>query len=965
MKKAFRIMTTATVMTLLLSGMPVQASEDAAASGQETDNNANGFVKTSSPAVTDNSNLFWSIYGVAEHPDPDIKGNRYGDNTAWTEWDALKFAWTGSKDYRTHVKQSLNRAVKINGYNATGSQPDGYIWSWGISEAWPDGSYHYDQNPRFINAVYNIYMWTKDDDYLNKMLPKAELVMDSYLLNHEQGGSGVLTIPNTANNGTTNGDPSNYWDQARYGYQDAWTNEAFYTALKSMAELELAQGKTVKAQQYETLAAAFPARYNSAFWNNSTNRYSGWKDVNGTAHDFGFTFINMEALARGLGDENKAQQIYEWIDGGNAEPTVGGAHPGSTDVYQLVVAPRTNTVNIPNAYSDPWSDPPTGPRPYGEGLPNGGAAMWTSYYDIMARLQYLGADNAFARYDAMLSRVASDSKFLTFNPASGRFYNDFGESLVEIGSNDPFPETGIAMLPYVYGFIGAKADLAGFHLTPDLPTALLYAEAAQMNYAGHPMTVKVSRGEQVIENEAYNAAIAVNANSTATQGFTAAAPFNEIGVYLKPHATGEATVAVGLEKLAGGVWQQISSRSVAYVNREEWVYMAVPEQEQGATYRIRISATSGSGAFSWFVQQNGATDGAAFLNNQPVNGSFGFRVIHSAQSTVLQQTQFDTSDSNNQILGQSFISGVPFNRVGIMIDTPAGGSGEFTLTLYKKLNGKWTKRTQQIYQNAQGVQSGRNSQGGQGGQGGQGSRGGQGGQGSQGGQGGRSGNAGSGTSSEVVLNFSTEQPGEYKLELSRQQGTVGWLRNSQSAAADGFEASTDGALAAGKRWFKVYRDQYHIVIPELQVDAVVAAGDTYSITNLTPIITPDPVLSIPEPLTAGNSLGQSFASSEAFNTLILNTPTWTNTDSRYTVTLKKTGPAGEALFTKEIVNVIDGNNTIQVGLQQPGSYYVEISNPYKSVGWWTVDDTRSDGTAFQNGSPILDQDRLMEVKLVP
>jgi len=930
MKQAFRIMTTATVMTLLLSSVPHKALEHAAASEQEADNNDSGFVNTSSPSITDHSNLFWSIYGVAEHPDPDLKGNRYGDNSAWTEWDALKFAWSGYKDYRTHVKQYLKRAVKINGYNAAGSQPDGYIWSWGTSEAWPDGSYHYDQNPRFINAVYLIYMWTRDDGYLEKMLPKAELVMDSYLLNHEQGSSGVLTIPNTANNGTTSGEPSNYWDQARYGYQDAWTNEAFYTALKSMAELEQAQGKAAKAQQYEALAAAFPASYNNAFWNNSTDRYIGWKDANGAAHDFGFTFINTEALARGLGDATKAQQIYDWIDGGNAQPTVGGAHPGSKDVYQLIVAPRTNTQNVPSAYSDPWSDPPTGPRPYGEGLPNGGAVMWSSYYDIMARLQYLGADNAFARYDAMLSRVASDSKYLTFNPSAGRFYNDFGESLVEVGSNDPFPETGIAMLPYVYGFIGAKADLAGFHLTPDLPIALLYAEAAQMNYAGHPMTVQVSRGAPVFENEAYHAAIAINSNGTATQGFTAAEPFNEIGVYLQPHETEAAEVSIGLEKLVGSKWRQISSPSIHTVDRAEWVYMAVPEQEQGANYRIRIS--SKSGAFSWYIEQNAATDGAALLNNQSVIGTFGIRIIHSTPSAVLQQTQTGLTDAASGVLGQSFISEVPFNRTTILVDTPASGNGEFTLTLHKKIGGKWTKRAQQKYQIMQG-------------------------------------SALPGTSnrmsSEAVLNFSTEQPGEYKIELSSEQGNIGWPRNSQLAAMSGFEAWTDGALAAGKRWFKVYRDQYHLTIPELQVDVMVAAGDTYSITDLTPIVTPDPGLTIPEPLLAGNTLGQSFVSSQSFNTLVLNTPTWTNTDSRYTVTLKQTGPTGAIVYTNEIANVIDGNNTINVGLQQPGSYYVEISNPYKSVGWWTEDDTKPDGSAFQNGSPILDQDRLMEVKLVP
>lgn len=891
---------------------------------------SNGIFTTSSPVVTDQSNMFWSIYGIDEYPDEDIQGSRYGDNSAWTEWDSMKFSWTGYQDLRSHVKQYLDRSIKINGYNQMGEQPNGYIWSWATQERWPDGSFHYDQIPRLINAIYNVYTWTKDDGFLNKVLPKAEFVMDNYLIGHMEGDSGVLTIQDASNDGTTSSQPSNYWDQARYGYQDAWTNAAFYTALNNLAELERAQGNVEKQGTYQALADAFPDQYDSAFWDEEKNRYIGWRDVNGDAHDYGFTYINTEALTRGLGDANKAHQIYDWISAGAAQPTVGGAHVGSTDVYQLIVAPRTNTEDIPDHDNDGWSDPPTGPRPYGEGLPDGGAAMWTSYYDIMARLKYLDADNAFERYDAMLSRVASDSKRLTFNPNQGRFYNDFGESLVEVGTNSPFPESGIAVLAYINGFIGANADIDGLHLSPNLPTALLHAGVKQMNYAGHPITVKVNRGEVVNGNEAHDAAVIVSQNHEASQTFHSSESFDEIGLYLEPYQTEQAEIVIELEKQVQNGWQRVAVENIRDLKRADWVYMTIPKQEQESSYRIRMSSVTGSTA--WYFQQSDSTDGLATSNNQSLAGKFVHRVINSEQTTVLQQVNSNKTDKGNNQLGQSFITDVPMSRVGIKVDTPSEGKYAYTVSLYKKENGKWYPKAVKNVRNIPGNQNTNQKI--------------------------------KSEPSEVVLSFSTQQPGEYKVELSNQEGAVGWLRDTQAMGGSGFEALSDDQSVPGQRWYKVYRGQYGIVIPELQVNTSIDAGETYSITDVVPIIEPAPIIRTPEPLSQGSTLGQSFTSESRFNTIILNTPTWTNHDSGYTVTLKNGGPSGDVLYTTEIVNANDGEDTINVGLQEPGIYYVEISNPYKSIGWWTVNDIIAGGNAFMNGFPILDLDREIKVKFI-
>lgn len=61
--------------------------------------------------VSNRNNDYWTIYGVAEGT-AEVNGERFaGNNPAWFEWDALKFAWTGYKGYRTTARDTLRRST--------------------------------------------------------------------------------------------------------------------------------------------------------------------------------------------------------------------------------------------------------------------------------------------------------------------------------------------------------------------------------------------------------------------------------------------------------------------------------------------------------------------------------------------------------------------------------------------------------------------------------------------------------------------------------------------------------------------------------------------------------------------------------------------------------------------------------------------------------------------------------------
>ncbi|CAF1221858.1 unnamed protein product [Rotaria sp. Silwood1] len=447
---------------------------------------------SSSSILTKQLNVFWSIYGNCEEK-LDTNDNCFGDNPTWAEWDALKFSWNN----RNHSKIILFQ-FPINGINGTkGELSDGFIWSWLDSERWPDArgshgsiaSYHFDQLPRFITAIYQYYVWTHDRIFLQSILSRAELVMN-FLIVNMNGSLGIPII--MINDGVSeNSRPSTYMDQVKSGWKDAWIALTFYTALNNMAELENVLGNKKQSELYQSLVDNFSYVFDETFWNETTGRYVGWIDKNGNQHDNGYVFINLEALTRGLGNRTKADRIFDWLLQ-PADPILIGPHNGSTDVYHNVVAPRTTTENVIQSDWDGWSDPTEGRRPYGGLVESGGTMMWLTYYDVMARLRFNYTDEAFKVLTSMLERVDNDSNCLTFNYEKGRIRDDFGEDFVQIGSNFPFPESGIAVVSFLHGFVGVIAKTDGLHICPQLPSLLDFVQV-QINYLEVLLTIRVSK----------------------------------------------------------------------------------------------------------------------------------------------------------------------------------------------------------------------------------------------------------------------------------------------------------------------------------------------------------------------------------------------------------------------------------------------------------------------------------------
>ncbi len=602
---------------------PATALAAALANAQVVD--TGGPFLTSNVVLTDHLNEFWQIYTVATGTPATLAAlnahtlNAQALNPAWDEWEALKFAWTAEGSYRETMKNGYLQANRINGLDGTsGEQPNGYVWSWTTREAWPDanafhdnvGSFHFDQIPRFVIGGAMLALWSRDTAFAAAFLPRAEWVMDNYLFDTMGGSSGVLTektvnsvAPSDGLSGK--GRPGNYMDQVRFGHQDAWVNAAFYTSLQMLAEAERFAGNTTKADSYDAVATAFPAKYNAAFWRTATNRYVGWVDSEGYPHDAGYTYVNLEAVARGIATPTQAWAVLQLLNSpAQATDSVGvPAHPDNTEVYQLVVAPRANTLDIPLFDWDGWSDPSTGRRSYGAQVENGGAFLWEAYYDVLARLETSGADDALQQLWRALGRIKIEAERLTFW-MPGHAYDQWGESFVQLGTNDPFPESGIVPAAVVFGFMGLQATAQGLSVSPRLPRALVDLGVHNVGFGSTGTNVTVRRGRVIAEETAATSYCVLGPNPVVSQSFAVRAPFNEVAIAAYASFTmgstnpgmPAGTITLALERKTFFGWHLVGSASFAHVYDGSWLPMALRTQPDG-TYRLRAT---GSGGVGWY-----------------------------------------------------------------------------------------------------------------------------------------------------------------------------------------------------------------------------------------------------------------------------------------------------------------------------------------------------------------------------
>lgn len=348
-----------------------------------------------------------------------------------------------------------------------------------------------------------------------------------YQLNQLNGKSGLLETPITEEY-----QPVNYWDNHLAGYRSANLNVYFYASLRAMATIQRKLSEKIKngefnllnynqnevnqfldkntffpnsdpnelsdvSKKFDSHAENVKDNFNKVFWDSERGRYISSVDRRRTKVDFGMTFLQFEAMYYdGLVDKDKASAIYNWLNG------------DYKNIYKYEFAPVSNTVPIESITYAPtdtgywWHDINCKARvgiqlsfrsdckledfrstdynaSYGKHLENGGAIFYTSFYDIMARFKYLGANDAHQRMTAITDEYGKDK--LVRDPEIWKF-----------GIIGEYPESGLVPTVFLYGYMGIDAKEDGLNIMPKFPSDMTYGKVNEIIYHGNTLGIEVS-----------------------------------------------------------------------------------------------------------------------------------------------------------------------------------------------------------------------------------------------------------------------------------------------------------------------------------------------------------------------------------------------------------------------------------------------------------------------------------------
>jgi len=250
-------------------------------------------------------------------------------------------------------------------------------------------------------------------------------------------------------------------------------------------------------------ASDVKAEGNKLFWNDKTGRFVACIDTDHQPHDYGFTFLNCEAIYYDFASRDHAKSIMSWLDGMR---TVSDDTSQGADIYHWRFAPRATTKRNLDWYYWAWSDPES--IPWGGQVQDGGAVLGFAYHDLMARLKTVGPDNAWQRLQEII-------KWFDEVQAVGgyrKYYNGSREGSLQgagtpggLGLDAEFFESVMVPQVMLKGFLGFTPRGDGFELNPKLPSTWPELTINNIRYQDAVLTIRATQDAIEIQHEGQTA----------------------------------------------------------------------------------------------------------------------------------------------------------------------------------------------------------------------------------------------------------------------------------------------------------------------------------------------------------------------------------------------------------------------------------------------------------------------------
>ncbi len=355
---------------------------------------------------------------------------------------------------------------------------------------------HTINNPILILGSCHYFNWTRDIGFLreniNRMrtaLKYQQTTMGGLEHNHirvpwpgHDGGPGWTVTEDgekIIHSGTALG--NNYWDLLPFGWDDFYATFQYYAATLALADIEEAVRNHpewdiplgVLAMEPEMLrnhAAAVKETASAKFWNDEAGRFYPSITKKGETFDFGFTFLNLEAIWYDIAREEQAESILDWIRG---KRIVEGDTAVGEDIYHWRFGPRATTRRNVAWYKFVWTHPEH--IPWGGQVQDGGAVLGFTFYDLWARLHHISPDDAWERLGEILDwqrEVDAAGGYRAYYGETDRGTTlQGGGTAGGLGIDFEFLESSMLPAIILRGFLGVRPAPEGLAIAPKLPEA--------------------------------------------------------------------------------------------------------------------------------------------------------------------------------------------------------------------------------------------------------------------------------------------------------------------------------------------------------------------------------------------------------------------------------------------------------------------------------------------------------------
>jgi len=371
----------------------------------------------------------------------------------------------------------------------------------------------------FVRGCAKYFWWTRDLNFLRAEINRMRTALRYVMTEHQAlerkvvcttgwvGHSGRSGLKRTADGKKQilhgEGIGNDYWDIMPFGGLDCYATMQYYDAVRVLAQIEreirthpewqIPRGVlSFEPEMLERHAAAVKTTGNRMFWNGKTQRFNACIDTDGNPHEYGYTFLNCEAVYYDFATPEHAKAILSWING---DRIVDGDTAQGADIYHWRFAARATTKRNLDWYFWAWSNPES--IPWGGQVQDGGAVLGWSYHDLMARLKVLGPDNAWKRLQEILKwfdEVQAAGGYRKYYDGKSREGTMQGSGTAGgLGLDMEFFESALVPQVMINGFLGFAPRGDGFKLDPRLPADWPEFTLDKIRYQGVVLTVRVTR----------------------------------------------------------------------------------------------------------------------------------------------------------------------------------------------------------------------------------------------------------------------------------------------------------------------------------------------------------------------------------------------------------------------------------------------------------------------------------------